>query len=60
MRSNAREMLEFLLALDRSVVEVSMRLYNVDPHDRGGMRRQNRQLHAAVRKGLPQFLKVAR
>ncbi|HKT87558.1 MAG TPA: hypothetical protein VJQ59_03945 [Candidatus Sulfotelmatobacter sp.] len=55
-----REMLEMLLALDRSLVEVSMQLYNVDPRGRSEMRRDNRRLHTAMRNQLPRLLKSAR
>ena len=51
-------MLDVLLALDRMLVEVSMRLYNVPRHDRLTMRKQNRHLHAAVRQHLPRLLNV--
>jgi len=54
------EMLDVLLALDRMLVEVSMRLYNVPRHDRHTMRKQNRHLHAAVREHLPRLLKPSR
>jgi hypothetical protein len=54
------EMLEMLLALDRSLVEVSMQLYNVDPRGRSEMRRDNRRLHSAMRNQLPRLLKSAR
>ncbi len=54
------EMLEILLALDRSIVEVSMQLYNVDQNDRRTMRVQNGRLHDAFRTQFPRFLKAAR
>jgi hypothetical protein len=47
--------IDLLLALDRMVVEVSMQLYNVDQGDRSRMRRQNRRLHAAVRRQFPRI-----
>lgn len=56
-RGNANEMLDVLLALDRMLVEVSMRLYNVPGSDRSTVRKQNRRLHAAVRQHLPRLLK---
>jgi len=59
-QSDPAEMLELLFALDRSVVEVSMQLYNVDRSDRRTMRVQNRRLHDAVRTHFPRLLKVAR
>jgi len=54
------EMLDVLLALDRMLVEVSMRLYNVPRRDRFTMRKQNRRLHAAFRQHLPRLLKPSR
>ena len=54
-----KEMLDVLLALDRMLVEVSMRLYNVPGHDRSTVRKQNRRLHAAVRQQLPRLLKAS-
>jgi hypothetical protein len=54
------EMLDHLLALDRMLVEVSMRLYNVSRRDRFTMRAQNRRLHDAVREHLPRLLKPSR
>lgn len=54
------EMLEMLLALDRSLVEVSMQLYNIDRRSRSKMRRENRRLHSAMRNQLPRLLKSAR
>lgn len=58
-RENASEMLELLLALDRSLIEVSMQLYEVKQGDRRRMRMQNRRLHAAVRTQFPRLLKLA-
>jgi len=49
-RSDPNEMLDILLALDRRVVELSMRLYNIPRRDRSVMRAQSRRLHDAVRK----------
>jgi hypothetical protein len=57
---NPAEMLDNLLALDRMLVEVSMRLYKVPRRERFTMRAQNRRLHAAVRQHLPRFLKPSR
>lgn len=51
------EMLDDLLALDRMLVEVSMRLYKVPLRQRFTMRAQNRRLHDAVRQHLPRLLK---
>jgi len=59
-QSDPRQMLDILLALDRMLVEVTMRLYNVPRHDRLTMRKQNRHLHAAVREHLPRLLKRSR
>jgi hypothetical protein len=53
-------MMDVLLALDRMLVEVSMRIYNVPRRDRSTMRKQNRRLHDAVREHLPRLLKPAR
>jgi len=58
--ADPRQMLDVLLALDRMLVEVSMRLYNIPRHDRLTMRKQNRHLHAAVREHLPRLLKRSR
>ena len=55
-----KEMLDVLLALDRMLVEVSMRLYKVPRRDRFTMRAQNRRLHDAVRQHLPRLLKPSR
>jgi hypothetical protein len=52
-----RQMLEDLFALDQMVVEVSMQLYNVNRRERSKMRAQNRRLHAAVRRHIPQLIK---
>jgi hypothetical protein len=46
--------------LDRMLVEVSMRLYNVPRHDRFTMRKQNRRLHAAVREQMPRLMQPSR
>ena len=54
------EMLDVLLALDRMLVEVSMRIYKVPRHDRFTMRKQNRRLHAAVRQQLPRLMQPSR
>jgi hypothetical protein len=52
-------MLEILLAFDRSVIELSMGLYNLPRRDRALMRKQNRRLHHVLRKRLPRFLEPA-
>lgn len=49
-------LLDILLALDRSVVELSMHVYNVAPGQQLAMREQNQRLHDAVRKRLPRSL----
>jgi len=54
------EMLELFLALDRSLVEVSMQLYSIDRRGRSQMRRDHRRLHTAMRNQLPRLLKSAR
>jgi len=46
---NANTFLDSLLALDRKVVERSLRIYNVPRHERTRMRAQIRRLHQAVR-----------
>ena len=53
------QMLDVLLALDRMLVEVSMRIYNVPRRDRFTMRAQNRLLHNTVREHMPRLLKPA-
>ena len=50
-------MMDVLLALDRMLVEVSMRLYNLPRHEQLAMRKQNRHLHHTVRQHLPRLLK---
>lgn len=45
----ANKLLDSLLALDRRVVERSLRIYNIPRHERTRMRAQMRQLHKAVR-----------
>jgi hypothetical protein len=54
------EMMDTLLALDRMLVEVAMRLYNVPGRERFTMRKHNRRLHAAVRQQLPRLLRPSR
>ena len=56
-REDLNTMLDILLAFDRSVVEFSMRLYNIPRRDRVAMREQNRCLHHALRERLPRLLK---
>lgn len=54
------QMMDVLLALDRMLVEISMRLYNVPGRDRFTMRKHNRRLHATVRQHLPRLLTPSR
>ena len=54
--SDLDNLLDILLALDRSVVELSMHVYNVAPGQQLAMREQNRRLHDAVRRRLPRSL----
>ncbi len=54
-RGDPNGMLDILLALDRSIVEFSMGLYNVPRRDRALMREQNRRLHRALRNRLPRL-----
>lgn len=57
MRSvDLNQMLDLLLAFDRTVVESSMRLYKIPRHDRIAMRAQNQRLHRALRESLPRLL----
>jgi hypothetical protein len=60
IQRDPENMLNVLLALDRMLVEVSMRLYNVPDNDRATMRKENRRLHNAVREHLPRLLKPSR
>lgn len=53
---SARELdnlLDILLALDRTVVELSLHVYKIPRRHRHVMREQNRRLHDAVRERLP-------
>ena len=43
------KLLDSLLALDRRVVERSLRIYNIPRHERTKMRVQMRKLHQAMR-----------
>ena len=55
------QLLDVLLALDRTVVELSMRAYNIPRRHQVAMREQNRRLHDAVRERLPRsFIEAAR
>jgi hypothetical protein len=46
---NADKLLDSLLALDRRVIERSLRIYNIPRRERNRMRAQMRRLHQAVR-----------
>lgn len=46
---NQNNLLNSLLALDRRIVERSLRIYNVPMHERTRMRAEMRRLHQAVR-----------
>lgn len=58
--TDPRQMMDMLLTLDRMLVEVSMRLYNLPRHEQSAMRKQNRRLHRTVREHLPRLLKSSR
>ena len=60
IQRDPENMLDVLLALDRMLVEVSMRLYNVPHTDRATMRKENRRLHNAVKEHLPRLLQPSR
>jgi hypothetical protein len=53
--SDVEEFLCALRALDRIVVEISMRMYKVPRRDRAVMRDQNRRLHDTIRERLSQI-----
>jgi hypothetical protein len=55
-RGDTKRMLDILLAFDRSMVEISMGLYNVPRRDRALMREQNRRLHRALRNHVPRLV----
>ena len=50
------KLIKALRALDRIVVEISTRLYEIPPRDRLAMREQNRRLHDTIRERLSLFL----
>ena len=58
-QSDVNKVLDILLALDRMVVELSMRVYRVPRRDQSIMREHNRRLHAAVRERRPLSGRVA-
>jgi hypothetical protein len=60
LSASSRESLDVLLALDRMLIEVSMRLYNVSQSDQLTLREHNRHLHNAVRAHLPRLIKRSR
>ena len=47
--TDLNELLDLLRALDRTVVEMSMKVYKVPRHDRPAMLEQHRRLHDLVR-----------
>lgn len=53
------QLLEAFRALDRTVVEISMQLYNLPRRERAALRRQHRRLHDSIRHGLPRLLSRA-
>lgn len=50
------KLLNAFRALDRTVVEISMKAYNVPRRDRAAMLEQHRRLHEMVRERLPRLL----
>ena len=52
-RGDFDNFLSALLALDRAVVEFYMQIYGTAPDQQLAMRRQNRALHAVIRKRVP-------
>jgi hypothetical protein len=44
-------MLDAFQVMDRMVIEISMRLYNIPQHQRMIVRGDNQKLHRAVRQG---------
>ena len=53
------KMLNAFRALDRTIVEISMHVYNLPRRDRAAMRRQHRRLHETIRASLGGFLMTA-
>jgi signal recognition particle GTPase len=49
-------LLDLLLYLDRTLVEISMRLYGVPEQHQLAMRAQNQRLHDAVRRRMPSVM----
>jgi hypothetical protein len=54
--TNLDAFLNAFRTLDRTVVEISMKVYKVPRRDRAAMLEQHRRLHDMVRKRLPRFL----
>jgi len=50
------KLLSAIRALDRAVVEISMKVYKVPRRDRAAMLEQHHRLHDIVRERLPLFL----
>lgn len=53
---NIHNLLEVIRVLDRSVVEISMHIYNVPRRQRAIMRQQHSRLHETIRKHVPQLI----
>ena len=49
IESDPGELLDVLLAVDRRVMELSMRIYNIREHERAILEAENRLLHYAIR-----------
>ena len=54
--SDVDKFLNALLALDRTVVEISMNVYKIPQRDRVALREQHRRLHDTVRERFPRLL----
>ena len=52
-------LLKAFRALDQTVVEISMQLYNLPRRERAALRRQHRRLHQTIRQGLPRLISHA-
>jgi len=53
------KMLKAFRALDRTVIEISMHVYNLPRRERAAMRKIHRRLHDMIRAGFPRFLMSA-
>jgi len=53
-------LVETLLALDRILVELAMRTFNLPRRTRVILREENRRLHHVLREHLPRFLELGR